>query len=238
MSYIGFSTGALAKITQVVEKRIAKLLHLEMNAIEIILAKPEFIINFNPTDIKKLLRDIEYTSIHSVFRVAKEGYDGEVVKKLSEIVSVLDAKGVVFHPGSEDDYTLLENSGFPIYIENMDASKPFGKSVKYFLDLKQKYPAFDFVLDVQHAFLNDPTMTLATEFIDTLGSKISYMHLSECDNNLKHIPLYHKPNQPIAEFLRRNTKVKQVPWLDEGAVERELELKTELDFIRNLNQQI
>jgi hypothetical protein len=235
MAQIGFSTGAVSKFTEIPEDRINYLTGLEIDAIEIILAEPEFVLNFKLDEIKPLLKDIDNISIHSVFRTIKHNKMKQSLDKLGTICSKLDASGVVFHPGTEEEYALLENVGFPVLIENMDAAKPFGKSVAYFSELFRTFN-FGFVLDIQHAYLNDPTMVLAQKLVNTFETRLKHIHISECDSKLRHIPLYNNANDPIATFLRNNSKSRQVAWLDEGAVTKEIDLQTELTYLHNLQK--
>jgi len=60
----------------------------------------------------------------------------------------------------------------------MDRDKKSGRSLAELKKIYDEFSNFGFVLDVQHAYENDPTGKLAIEAAEMMGSRLRHLHVS------------------------------------------------------------
>ncbi len=157
------------------------------------------------------------------------------ISKLTRLKEKFDIKNFVFHT---DEIFSLEIFGkyrdLPISIENMDNRKSFGKTVEDLKLILNKYP-FGLTLDLQHCFVNDPSMKLAADFQETFKERIVEYHISGFDAQHNHYPLYKTKQDIIIDSL----KYQDIPIIIESTFDEIGEQKKELKYIKSrLNNQM
>ncbi|MDD4877848.1 MAG: hypothetical protein PHO02_02300 [Candidatus Nanoarchaeia archaeon] len=216
MAHIGFSTGSMHNSYFPIEERAKMFKAAGANAIELSFGTPCALKDYKITDeFLETLSSYELVTIHAPWKdgVRYDGNSSTIVDKLKEICSVQKIYGIVLHPNTVDDYSLLEKSGLPFLIENMDNKARCGTRPQEFEKLKKDYN-FGFVLDLQHAYMHDPAMQLAGEIIEAMGDNIREFHASGQLKNNTHTLLHQSENSKIITSLLRN----DLPIILEGKI--------------------
>ncbi len=214
MSSVGFSTGSLYRTSLSLSERIALFHSLGAKAIELSFATPNelFQYSLSSEDIETI-KKFQYVSIHAPFKEVRYRCDQEtrnLLGKLNLLRQIIPVSGVVIHPNNIAYFPLLERSGLPFLIENMDGRKIFGNTPEDFAQFKEDCD-FGFVLDVQHAYEHDPTMNLAKELVEVMGDRLKEMHVSGCRNDEIHFPTYRSENRKaISKILERRIPVPKI----------------------------
>ncbi len=155
-------------------------------------------------------------------------YDEKAIKKMLSLSRKYKIANFVFHADKSLNWNLLSKSDLPISIENMDDRKEFGKTVKEVGSILEKYN-FDLTLDLQHCFVNDPSMRLATEFQKEFEDRITEYHISGYDKVRNHSPLFKASQNKIITSLSRKDK----PIIIESTFSKLMELEKEIEYIRD-----
>jgi len=236
MANVGFSTGSLHKTNIPFNERIELYHSLGADAIELSFGTPNQLLNFQLSEqIINILEKFAFISIHAPCKEVR--YDNsfethKIIDKLKTLCGKPNIRGLVLHPDNIDNYEILDQSGLPFLLENMDRRKSYGTHPEQFQKLKNKYN-FGFVLDVEHAYEHDSSMQLAKEFVDVMGDGLKHMHVSGCNNAKMHVPTYQAINkEAIAEILKMNLNV---PIILEGSLFGDIQnsIKEELEYIRS-----
>ncbi len=177
---LGFSTGTLYKHLETKEA-ISVIKKLGCKVIELGFVKAD---NFFSNQLEKIekpdLERFEYVSFHAPkFNYENNEETKNILKRISKFhktIRQLDL--VVFHPDTVKDFSIFNKIDFNVGFENMDRRKESCRSVDDIEVVLLKDQKFRFVLDINHAYTNDPTMKLAEEFYKRLGNKITQIHLS------------------------------------------------------------
>ncbi len=176
---VGFSTGCIFKVITTEAERINIIKMSGARAIELNFVKS---IDKAAESLKESdLQGFDYVSLHAP--VIKYKYDVEserVINAIRAINSIRRLDLVVFHPDTVEDFNFFNSIDIPMPIafENMDnrkASFRWGADLARLLD---RFPGAGMVLDVNHAFTNDPTLSLTKELYRSLGHRIVQVHLS------------------------------------------------------------
>ena len=135
------------------------------------------------------------------------GKNRETLKFLEEVAHLhelcpLDL--LVVHPDIVEDFSVFSDLSFPVGFENMDTQKKSHRTVADMQKLLSQNPSWRMVLDLNHCFVNDPSMELARDFYDALGDRIAEIHLSGFRKI--HDPLFETKQEIIIRSLR-NTNV-------------------------------
>jgi len=233
---IGFSQGVLFKLYNVNKEANIKLLKdCGSNAIEANCHHASDVVFLSILLEHIKAHDFEYVSLHAPVNVryGNNIETKELLQKLEDFYSQLDAKLIVIHPDLVDDWSVFEGFKMKWAIENMDDRK---KSFKDLNDLEQffsEYPKWWLVLDVGHVNSNDKTMILAEELIRAFRDRIVEIHLSGYEKF--HDPLHRTKQIEIIDCC----KDLFVPIIIESVFDPNdgLEgVKRELDYIlKNLN---
>jgi len=103
----------------------------------------------------------------------------ELLKKIEPVIE----KGwpIIVHPDMITDYSLWKELGDQLYVENMDNSRFYGKTVEDMVHIFNELPDASMCLDVGHTRQIDPTMQLCKDLCIKFGNKIKEMHFSEVD---------------------------------------------------------
>jgi uncharacterized protein (UPF0276 family) len=67
--------------------------------------------------------------------------------------------------------------------------------------LLDRYPYFGLTLDVQHAYVNDPTMSIAYQLQQYYGDRIVEYHVSGYDKPYLHHPLVQTQQTTICDAI-------------------------------------
>lgn len=200
MIKLGFSTGTLYKFNTA--KQSLKIFRdLECTCVELGFVKPESFAQLSEIT-KEDLADFDYVSLHA----PKFGYQNnpeseEILKKIKQFSNnVRKLNLVVFHPDEVRDFLVLEKSGLPIGIENMDNRKDSFQGWREIKEILDTHPNFGLVLDVNHIYGNDPSMESIKDFYRELGSKISEIHLSGYDGS--HKPIFETKQLGILKSIQ------------------------------------
>lgn len=232
---IGFSTGILYGLDLTLDQKIDQLSQKWANAIELGFGKfeefPEY--NLGEETKDKLLQNFSSISLHAPWKGITYGDNSEtkqILANLEKRTKELAISGIVIHPDTVENFGILDTSCLPFCIENMDLRKSFGTHPEHFQELIDRYK-FWLVLDVQHAYEQDPSMNLAKEFIITMGDRLKHMHVSWCSALQGHVPTYKADNQQaIAGILAMKIPVPKI--LEGVFVEvNEDNLHQELDYV-------
>jgi len=149
------------------------------DGIEICLATPKELSSFElDARSKKFLQSLSYNSIHLPFLGSKYSDDKStkhMLGKASKITEQVNAYNLVLHPANVKSYALIERSGLPISLENLN-QKPCHKGFQTPRDLAQlleRFPGFGFTLDLAHALSNN---IMPDKFLD-LSSRLFAIHV-------------------------------------------------------------
>ncbi|MFA5856383.1 MAG: hypothetical protein WC867_03430 [Candidatus Pacearchaeota archaeon] len=237
MNKIGFSTGILHSSSLKEKEKIKLFKKLNCTAIELGFGRTEELegIVFDFV-IKEDLKSFNYVSIHAPWDLnyGNNSESEKVIGILKEINSRTKLDGIVIHPHKIKDYSVLEKSGLPILIENMSLKICYKSEPKFFNDIKRKF-GFNFVLDIQHAYDDDPSMNLARELKDAMGDRLAELHISGNSPTNAHFPTYKSHNREIiSSFI---SECKGIPRILEGYDRKSgsKDLPEEYSFIKNIN---
>lgn len=233
MAHIGFSTGAMHTSYFPLEEKIKLFRSVGCNAVELSFGTFCVLNDFKITEgLLETLSKYEVVTIHAPWTsgVRYNKNSSAAIDKLKEMCSAQKIYGIVLHPNTIDDYTLLEKSGLPFLIENMDNKARCGTRPNEFEKLKKDYN-FGFVLDLQHAYMHDPTMQLAGELMEAMEGRIREFHVSGQLNGVPHSLLHHSDNSNVIVGMLRS----DIPIILEGNDDNNpAEIKEEVDFIKRI----
>jgi len=212
MAYVGFSTGDFENPSLSLSNRV-KFCDYLGEALELFFETPKDLYDFKLTSntIKKI-KEHRYVIIHAPSTDVKyksNKHTDTIFKKLGDVCKKLPIQGIAIHPHLVEDFSLLEESGLPFLIENMDERKSTGTHPSHFKEYK-KYK-FNFVFDIQHAYRHDPTMKLGKEILKIMGSRLQYMHVSGCNERHRHYPTFISDNRKsITKILEMRIPVPKI----------------------------
>jgi len=129
----------------------------------------------------KLTNSFKLVTIHAPCNEKIEYKNDEatrkLLKKLDELARKTGAAHIVFHPHLIKDFSILDGFKHKILLENMQLTSTGPKTVKALQTYFSKGD-YGFVLDVAHAYENDPSMELAKDLLTSFGDRIAEFHLS------------------------------------------------------------
>ncbi|MCC6933286.1 MAG: hypothetical protein IT292_08535 [Deltaproteobacteria bacterium] len=236
---LGFSTGSIYKLPISLEEKLVLCGQISTAGVEICFNSTDQVLNYkHSSEIQNLAKSFDYLSIHAPsadIRYSKNEVSKTILSRLEEIIQATRAKSVVFHPDIIDDVGLLLKSVLPVAIENMDKQKNAFKRPSEIAKLFAN-TNFGFVLDIQHSFENDPSISLIKEFLDMAGNRLTHCHISGSSLTELHLPIHMADNQKtITSFIET---LPDVPLLNEGTFplkeKHEVleDMKTELSFLQ------
>jgi hypothetical protein len=153
------------------------------------------------------LDPFSYVSVHAPMR--SESW-ADVVAQLAGLPARVQT--IVFHPDPEIDRALLRDLGARVAIENMDVTKPSGRTVEELEPLLAALPAAGFCLDVAHVWTNDSSLALGHELLDAFGERLRQLHVSGIEPDGTHRPTTQDDLERYAPLLDR---CRNVPWIFE-----------------------
>ncbi len=239
---VGFNSGVLRKCGVSLLDTIKFVKKINTNSFELCFPDPNSLLNFEATkEVIDILNSFNHLSIHAPFRNVVYRNDEstrKIILKLKELNNILNVEGIVFHPSDVKDFAYLDRINLPILVENMDFRKNSFKTEGEITELKEKY-GFGFVLDVEHAFENDPSMELCKKFIKVMGDRLKEVHLSGSKKSLgindnNHCFLVE--SEFGYDILKAMKEIADVPIILEASAEENQEgiLEDELKYIRDI----
>jgi hypothetical protein len=184
MRPIGFSTGALAYAD--FRQGIDILLDKKVKVIELsALRQRELVPLLNALGTLDL-SFFTYVSVHAPSQL-EEGTESQVAALLREVTR----RGwpIIVHPDVVKNFELWEEFQELLFIENMDKRKPGGRTASELAVFFEQLPKASLCLDLGHARQVDPTMSEAALILETFGSRIGQLHVSEVNARSTHDPL-------------------------------------------------
>ncbi len=237
MAEIGFCTGCLYRTSFSMLECLNLYSSIGSDAVELSLAGAKDLDTFVATaEIKKALSKFRYVSIHAPFMGISYGRNEDseqAISRLAQICRDTNAKCIVVHPDNVEDFSVLEESGLPFAIENMDSAKSKGKGMADFLDYSEK-TKLGFVIDLQHAYENDSSMELAMGLLGIMGRRLAEIHISGQTGSSRHLLTYSSENRVMIE--KALSKCPAVPVICEGLIEEKHAQKAarERDYLKRL----
>ncbi|MFC1733253.1 hypothetical protein ACFL6I_23390 [candidate division KSB1 bacterium] len=247
MSNIGFSTGCLYKLQKNIDEIVWFYEHIGATAVELCFATSSELADFEITSgLLESVKKIPHVTLHAPWKEIRYNNSYASKKVLERLKHIsekfkekkIKLKGIVVHPDIIDDLDSLSYTNLPFLIENMDKRKDFGTLPEHFEKLKQRCK-LGFVLDVQHAYENDPKMYMAGELIDVMGDRLKELHVSGFFGKQNHYPVHASENEKeISQILRLNI---HAPKILEGIIEYEQlspsqVARNELEFVKNYHK--
>ena len=175
-------------------------------------------------------QNFSHCSIHTPHYAYQDDRESHRILQIIEKLCVdLPIKNIVIHPDAVLDWSIFqEYKHLPLSIENMDERK---KSCQWVQDLQKIFdenPYLWFVLDLQHCFVNDPSMQLAKDLHKAFGDRLVQYHISGYHPEYLHYPLYKTQQDIIIASMER----KDLPIIVESTFEAKEELSKELPYIQ------
>lgn len=175
------------------------------------------------------ISQFDHISMHSPdINYCKNKKSAEILSRINDVCQKYNIKNCVVHPTKLTNWDVLDKyQRIPVSVENMDNKKDFGRSISDIGKILDNYN-FGLTLDLQHCYVNDPSMELAKELHARHGRKIVEYHLSGFDKKFSHYPLY-KTRQDI---IIKNLKYwEEAPIIIESTFNDYGEQKKELEYI-------
>ncbi len=177
---LGFSTGYFWQTEFSEEEKIARVLKLQSDAIELGVGRVKYIERRMSKKAVDLLRQFRYRSIHAPNDTRYPSTNSDkIISQIMQYARQIDAHTVVIHPDIIDNYSYVTQSfGSLLAIENTYLGCSFGRTVADMKTVFKHLPNARFVLDVNHVFTNDRTMKLASDFHSAFTKQLAHYHLS------------------------------------------------------------
>ena len=181
MRPIGFSTGALSLAN--FHEAIDVLRYEQVNAIELSALRYSEL-DFLLASLSLLnLEKYSFIGIHapSAFSEADEVFIA------SQLIHYVPKKWpIVLHPDSIYDFSIWNEFGDQLAIENMDRRKPIGRTTEELASIFAKLPNASLCFDIGHARQIDMTMTEAYRMLSKYGERLRWVHASEVNSLSRH----------------------------------------------------
>ncbi len=225
---LGFSHGVLFRLMEVYSAQAIQIYKdLSSSAIEICCNKAEDVDKLET--LIPLVQDFKHRSIHLPChnRYANNAQTRELLDKLGDFYFAVKARLALVHPDLVDDWEVFKDFPLNWAVENMDNRKNVFKVPADFISFFDSHPDWQFVLDLNHVFSNDPTMQLARDFIAVLKHRIVELHLSGYQGY--HEPLFQTQQTEILKHCQGF----DVPIIIESAFDRVTDTGLEYQYILN-----
>ncbi|KXK27625.1 MAG: hypothetical protein TR69_WS6001000069 [candidate division WS6 bacterium OLB20] len=177
------------------------------------------------------IRDIPYRSLHAPNLKGIHYSDNpeahRVLALIEQMTEVFDLHTVNFHPDVIDDFSVFSAyPGIPYAFENMDPDKSFGQSVEDMETVFEQMPEAGIVIDLQHCFVNDRSMQLATDLHKHFADRLRHYHVSGYTPELVHAVLCRTQQDSVLDAA-----VADVPVVLEGIAEEADDVSAEMAYV-------
>ncbi|MFA5986295.1 MAG: hypothetical protein WC819_03035 [Parcubacteria group bacterium] len=228
---IGFSCGVFYRLQNNSHERFSKELvdrfcATGARAIELMCHTEEHV-KFLSAGEHAHIMQFDHISIHApVIAYDDDAVSHVLLKQLEELSARFSATYVVFHPDAVKRWDIISQYKIPVAIENMDDRKKSFRTLDDVQSLLDRYP-FGLVIDLQHCFVNDPSMQLAKELHAQFGDRIVGYHISGYGPELLHVPLFETCQNEIVGALKQ----KERPIIIESTFSAYGDEKMEMQYI-------
>ena len=225
---IGFSTGSIALGDVWRGVTIAKC--GDVNAIELSALREEELdpLLHSLDALQKELRTFAYISFHAPSKREKLS-EVELIAKLKPVAK--RGWAIIVHPDLISDFSLWNELGKAVCIENMDKRKHVGRTTSQLNRIFHELPEATFCFDIGHAWQVDPTMQEAESLLQAFGHRLRQIHMSYVNSKCRHERLNYESIQAykrVAHWLDES-----IPVILETPV-LQSEVKDELESARNV----
>ncbi|MDO8741108.1 MAG: hypothetical protein Q7J54_06055 [Candidatus Woesearchaeota archaeon] len=228
-----FATGSIYRMYKSLDKQIERIKRFNFDGIELTLGKVKQLRKFKlKQSAIKYLRTLKYNSVHAPFghNFKNTTRSRNLLKKIEEIASLINAKHINFHPHKIKHYDDILNMRFKATIENME--KGAGVKSAALKKIFRKHPKLGYVLDTTH-----PTMYSVNKIgklYRLFKNKLTAVHLSGAIKGKLHQPLS-LCSKALIEELKFIKKLKVPIIIEEnfGPGEKGI-LEKEIKFIREM----
>src|SRR3990172_7454512 len=184
MEFIGYSTGSIAlsdykKAIRELENHVELINSIELSALR-------------ETELEPLVNELdnleisgfEYISFHapSGLKSLSEEQTVELLKKPSG-----EKMNIILHPDVIKDFSLWQEFGELLLIENMDKRKPIGRTLEELDIIYSRLPEANLCFDIAHSRQVDPTMYEAKIVLKKYRDKLKQIHISEVNSLSRHV---------------------------------------------------
>lgn len=197
MAPVGFSTGTLAlgNFRVGLQKLQGKdAAAVELSALRDIELEP-LVTSLDELDLKQYT----YISVHAPSAFVNLS-EREVVELLKDVFR--RNWPVVVHPDAITNWSLWQEFGPLVCIENMDKRKPIGRTAQELSMVFEKLPDASMCFDIGHARQVDPTMSEAIAILKEHGHRIQQLHVSEVNTASGHEPLNQMAESAFARIAK------------------------------------
>ncbi|MCK4355104.1 hypothetical protein KAW43_01990 [Candidatus Parcubacteria bacterium] len=170
------------------------------------------------------LRDFKFVSFHLPCGVSSKNF--EFLKKVQSFHNKLKFDEVVVHPDVIEDWNVLKLFNLPFSIENMDEKKKIGRTLESMKKIMSQND-YNVTLDINHCYVNDPTLKLAEDLWDEFKGRISHFHLSGYEKS--HDPLIVTKQTSFIDFMKNKDR----PIIIESVCKDLNQAKKEFNYIVN-----
>jgi len=181
---IGFSTGSLALGD--FRRGLRMVAGMPTSAIELSALRDHELAELVDTLDELDLREFSYISVHAPSRFVDLS-EADIVALLRPVFE--RHWPVVLHPDAIIDFSIWQQFGNLVCIENMDKRKPIGRTAKELAEVFAKLPDASLCFDIAHARQVDPSMYESRRILRTHGHRLRQVHLSDINANSVHEPL-------------------------------------------------
>ena len=226
MQNLGFSTGCFVKSGLTQRETLKLIASYGCKTVELSFLRVNELLN-RPMPGPKDLDPFDYISIHAPkYDYGKNETTKKILATIRKFWQTIRLPGlVIFRPDTVLDFSVFdEGIELPIAFENMDVRAESFRLVPQHQELASEFPGASMVLDVQHAYTNDPTGKLTAEFYRFLENRILQIHLSGYNNG--HAPLFRTKQQEIIRTIQNPT----IPIIIESPLAPD-ELAQERDYV-------
>lgn len=181
MQPLGFSTGALALSD--FRRALTLLRDKPLSVVELSAIREHELIPLLRSLDDLDLSQFEYVSIHAPSSISAKS-EAVIFRELYNIRRL--GWPVIVHPDTLHDYSLWDQLGALLCIENMDKRKPAGRTVQELDILFERLPQASFCFDIGHARQVDSSMTEAYLMLKHFRPRLRQVHISEVNARNKH----------------------------------------------------
>lgn len=150
-----------------------------------------------------------------------------VFEKIDHLHSLRPLDCVVVHPDTVENFSVFRNVSWPVAFENMDWQKSNFQTAESMKCVFDAVPKAGLVLDVNHIYTNDKSMSIVNQFYDLYSDRLRQYHISGF--KLLHDSLFLTKQEEIL----RAVKIPFVPLVIESQVPTLSALRAEIDYIQN-----
>lgn len=230
---LGWAAGVLGR-TDPTPERLKTYLAAGADAVEIHVSAAEMLAGGWTHRLAGILDEFRWVSLHAPKVDANER--SEVFERVRQAADVLPIQRVTVHPEEDMDFLALDEAGDLFAIENMDRRKVVG-TTRHLFEALSRTTSLPAVLDLQHVWEHDPSMRLGRDLIAVMGSRLSHLHISGCDETRIHAPLTEATNAAavLNFYAQRELLLPVILEGEYGQVDDPVErLRDELELVREM----